>query len=54
MAIILPVEKLQSLLEKKRESFLVFSHDPSGFIRVAGMTEYLQEEKHKPRETGEK
>jgi hypothetical protein len=41
MAIILSAKKLQSLLEKKHESLLVFSHDTSGVIRVAGMTEYL-------------
>jgi hypothetical protein len=42
MAIILSAKKLQSLLEKKHESLLVFSHDTSGVIRVAGMTEYLE------------
>jgi hypothetical protein len=47
MAIILPVKKLQSLLEKKRETFLVFSHNRSGMIRVVRMTEYLEKEKSK-------
>jgi hypothetical protein len=45
MAIILPTKKLQSLLEKKRESFVVFTHNKSGVIRVVGMEEYLEEEK---------
>lgn len=39
MAIILPAKKLQSLLEKKRDPFLVFTHNKSGAIRVVGMTE---------------
>jgi hypothetical protein len=46
MAIILPTKKLQSILEKKRESFVVFTHNKSGIIRVVGMTEYLEEEKN--------
>ena len=46
MAIILPTKKLQFLLEKKRESFVVFTHNKSGIIRVVGMTEYLEEEKN--------
>ncbi len=45
MALILSTKKLQSLFEKKHESFLVFTHDASGVIRVVGMTEYLEEEK---------
>jgi hypothetical protein len=38
-------KKLQSLLEKKRESFVVFTHNKSGVIRVVGIKEYLEEEK---------
>jgi hypothetical protein len=49
MAIILPTKKLQSLLEKKRESLLGFTHNKSGVLRVVGMTEYLEEEKPKRR-----
>ena len=47
MALILSTKKLQSLLEKTHEPFLVFSHNASGTLRVAGMTEYLEEEKPK-------
>jgi hypothetical protein len=53
MAIILSTKKLQSLLEKKSESFLVFSHNASGVIRVVGMTEYLERERNE-RKTDEK
>jgi hypothetical protein len=53
MAIILPVKKLQSLLEKKRDTYLVFSHNSSGAIRVVGIQEYLQEEKRSRPEKNE-
>jgi hypothetical protein len=45
MALILPTKKLQSLLEKKRDPYMVFTHNKSGGLRVVGMTEYLDEEK---------
>jgi hypothetical protein len=45
MAIILPTKQLQSLLEKKRDPFVVFTHNKSGVLRVVGMTEYLEEER---------
>jgi hypothetical protein len=45
MALILPAKKLQSLLEKKRDTFVVFTHNKSGGLRVVGMTEYLEKEK---------
>ena len=45
MAIILPTKKLQSLLEKKRDPFVVFTQNKSGGLRVVVMMEYLEEEK---------
>jgi hypothetical protein len=45
MAIILSAKELQSLLEKKHESFLVFDYNNSLVVRVVGMTEYLEKKK---------
>jgi hypothetical protein len=45
MAIILSAKKLQSLLQKENESFLVFDHKNSSVVRVVGMTEYLEQKK---------
>jgi hypothetical protein len=42
MAIILPVKKLRSLLQKENESFLVFTQKNAGDIQVLGMREYLE------------
>jgi hypothetical protein len=42
MAIILPTQKLRSLLQKENESFLVFTHKNAGDIQVIGMREYLE------------
>jgi hypothetical protein len=42
MAIILPTEKLRSLLQKENESFLVFTQKNAGEIQVLGMREYLE------------
>jgi hypothetical protein len=47
MAIILSAKKLQSILQKEKESFLVFTQKNAGTVRVFGMTEYLQKEKRK-------
>jgi hypothetical protein len=33
------------LIEKKREPFLVLSHNTSGVIRMVGMKEYLEVER---------
>jgi hypothetical protein len=41
MAIILSARKIQSILQKENESFLVFDHNDSGVARVVGLTEYL-------------
>jgi hypothetical protein len=49
MAIILSAKKLRSILQNENESFLVFSHNKSGVIRVIGMQEYLQEERKRSR-----
>jgi hypothetical protein len=45
MAIILLAKKLQSLLQKENESFLVFDYKNSRLVRVVGMTEYLEQKK---------
>jgi hypothetical protein len=42
MAIILSAKKLQSILQKENESFLVLAQKNSGKIQVVGMTEYLE------------
>jgi hypothetical protein len=45
MAIILPTQKLRSLLQKENESFLVLTHNKSGAIRVVGMSDFLKGER---------
>jgi hypothetical protein len=42
MAIILSTKKLQSLLEEKRDSYVVFTQNKAGVMRVVGVTEYLE------------
>jgi hypothetical protein len=49
MAIILSANKLQSLLQKENEPFLVFTQKNAGVVRVIGMRECLEEEKPKRR-----